>query len=78
MPRKISSRFAICLAASAEEDVQVGKVYQLVPDRRANDVGCLRLVDDSGEDYLYPATRFLIVQIPREGRERLLRAVGGK
>lgn len=42
--------------------LQLGKVYRLLPDEEAADVGCLRVIDDSGEDYLYAATRFVVVE----------------
>jgi len=68
-------RFAICLAAGPEEDLQAGKVYRVLPDARAAEVDCLRVIDDSGEDYLYAASRFLLVDVPEKARGRLLRAV---
>lgn len=48
-------RFAICLAGKPDEDLQEGKVYRVLPDPQAAEVGCLRIIDDSGEDYLYAA-----------------------
>ena len=68
-------RFAICLAAGLEEDLQAGKVYRILPDAKAAEVDCLRVIDDSGEDYLYAASRFLLVEVPEKVRGRLLRAV---
>ena len=68
-------RFAICLAAGSQEDLQAGKVYRVLPDAKAADVDCLRVIDDSGEDYLYAAKRFLLVDVPEKARVRLLRAV---
>jgi hypothetical protein len=71
-------RFAICLAAGAEDDLQEGKVYRVLPDPQAAEVGCLRVIDDSGEDYLYAAKRFVLVDIPQKVRGRLLKAVRGE
>ena len=68
-------RFAICVAARPEEDLQVGKVYRVLPDAKASEVDCMRIVDDSGEDYLYAAKRFVLVDVPEKMRSRLLRAV---
>jgi len=68
-------RFAICLAAGSQEDLQAGKVYRVLSDAKAAEVDCLRVIDDSGEDYLYAATRFLLVEVPEKARGRLLRAV---
>lgn len=69
-------RFAICLAADSDGDLQEGKVYRVLPDSRADCVGCLRIIDDSGEDYLYAAKRFVLVEVPQKERGRLLKAVG--
>ena len=71
-------RFAICLASKPEEDLQEGKVYRVLADPRADEVGCLRVIDDSGEDYLYAAKRFVLVEIPPKERSRLLKAVAGE
>lgn len=66
--------FAVCLATTGDEDVdvEVGKVYRVLPDEKATGVGCLRVLDESGEDYLYPAHRFLVLDLPEAERERLL------
>ena len=70
-------RFALCLEAGPEQGLQEGKVYRVMPDTKATDVGCLRVIDDSGEDYLYAAKRFLLVEVPPKERGRLLKAVAG-
>jgi len=70
-----TSRFAICLKAKPEDDLQVGKVYRVLRDAKAAEVGCLRVIDESGEDYLYPANRFVLVNVPDKARGRLLKAV---
>ena len=57
--------------------MQEGKVYRVLPDPQAVEVGCLRIMDDSGEDYLYAAKRFVLVEIPPKERGRLLKAVAG-
>jgi hypothetical protein len=68
-------RFAVCLSAGAEDDLMVGKIYRLLPDPAAAEVGCVRVVDESGEDYLYAAKRFLELDVPPKQRARLLKAV---
>jgi hypothetical protein len=67
--------FAICISAGTHDDLEVGKVYPVLPDPKAAEVDCLRIVDESGEDYLYAARRFLVVDVPESARGRLLRAV---
>ena len=71
-------RFAVCLTARPEEDLQEGKVYRVLPDAQADQVGCLRVIDESGEDYLYAAKRFVLVEVPSKERRRLLKAVAGE
>jgi hypothetical protein len=44
----------------------------VLPDAKAAEVGCLRGIDESGEDYRYPAERFMILDFPEAERERLL------
>ena len=69
------TRFAICVAAKREDDLIVGKAYQVLPDKSASDVGCVRVIDESGEDYLYPTSRFVMVAVPQPQRTRVLKAV---
>lgn len=45
-------------------DLEPRKVYQVLPDRRAARDGLRRVVDESGEDYLYPAEYFVPVKLP--------------
>ncbi|MCG8364311.1 MAG: hypothetical protein MJA27_13385 [Pseudanabaenales cyanobacterium] len=68
-------QFAICIAGEKDGDLDVWKVYRVLPDPKAKAVGCLRVIDESGEDYLYPQNQFVIVELPEEVRERLLAVV---
>ena len=63
--------FAICVANKGYDDLQVWRVYRIVPDPNAAGVGCVRVIDESGEDYLYPADRFVVVDFPAQVRARL-------
>ena len=65
--------FAVCIAVSGDEDLEVCKVYRILPDAKAAEVGCLRVIDESGEDYLYPAEWFAAVEVPRRVRTSLRR-----
>ena len=40
------------------------KVYRCLPDLKAAEHGMLRIVDESGEDYLYPESRFVPIDLP--------------
>ncbi len=44
-------------------------------DHKAAEVDCLRIIDDSGEDYLYAAKRFLVMDLPKDARGKLMKAV---
>jgi hypothetical protein len=65
--------FAICVANEGYDDLEVWKVYQVLPDAKAARLDCIRVIDESGEDYLYPANRFAAVEIPKIIRSRLPR-----
>jgi hypothetical protein len=67
--------FAICVSAAVDGDLVVGKAYQVLPDKSAAEVDFVRVIDESGEDYLYPARRFVIVNVPPQSSKRLLKAV---
>ena len=64
--------FAVCAAAEGCEDLSAGRLYRVLPDPVASAESLLRVIDDSGEDYLYPATRFVVVEVPRADVARLL------
>jgi len=67
-----ATRFVICLDDRGCDDLQKGKVYIVLDDHPAARDKHLRVVDDSGDDYLYPETHFAFVTLPREVREALL------
>jgi hypothetical protein len=58
------SKFALCVRAGDSEDLEVRKIYEVLPDAKAAREGYLRIVDESGEDYLYPADRFALIKLP--------------
>ena len=67
-----SIRFAICLKNKGCEDLIVRRVYHVLPDERAEKKALLRIIDESGEDYLYPANYFFSIELPQK-IERALR-----
>ena len=65
-------RFVICLENSSyRTSLIVRKVYQTIPDRAAEQRGMLRVIDESGEDYLFPVDLFSAIEIPRELQNRM-------
>jgi len=61
---KIDSKFVLCIRNEREDDLELRKVYQVVSDRSAAREGLARVIDESGEDYLYPAKYFVPVKLP--------------
>ena len=68
---KAETRFAVCVTDS-EPDLELRKVYQVLPDQAAEKEKHLRVIDESGEDYLYPAAYFIFVEVPKEEQAVLL------
>jgi hypothetical protein len=67
-------KFAICIADEGCDDLQVWKLYRVLTDAAATAEDYLRVVDDSGEDYLYAASRFVVVEFPTGVEQKLLAA----
>lgn len=74
--QKIETKFVICLRNEGAEDLLPGKVYQRLPDERAAGDGYIRIVDESGEDYLYPANYFIPIDLPRAAARALFPMAG--
>jgi hypothetical protein len=68
---KENYRVALCIENKDCEDLEKRKIYQMLPDEEAEKEGYLRVIDESGEDYLYPRSYFIAVQLPREAQEAL-------
>ncbi len=67
--------FAVCINNSEyPASLELHKIYRILPDERAAQDGDIRVIDESGEDYLYPAGWFVPVELPREIEASLLRA----
>jgi hypothetical protein len=63
--------FVLCIKSEGCEDLNLHKVYRVLSDRRAAADGYLRIMDESGEDYLYPESYFVPVKLPRKAQEAL-------
>lgn len=63
--------FVLCIENKDCDDLEKRKVYQVMPDDKAADEGYLRIVDESGEDYLYPESYFIPVELPQKIQEAL-------
>jgi hypothetical protein len=69
---KSRRRFALCLKNDSCEDLETRKIYRVLPDQKAAKDGYIRVIDESGEDYLYPESYFVLVDLPREAETALL------
>ncbi len=67
--------FALCIENKDCEDLEKRKIYQVIPDEASEKEGYLRVIDESGEDYLYPQSYFILVQLPRKAQEALRVAI---
>lgn len=63
--------FALCVEDGGAEDLEARKLYQVLPDREAAREGYIRVVDESGEDYIYPSDLFVPVRLPAAVVRRL-------
>jgi hypothetical protein len=70
-----SREFVVCIDDRDVEDLVSGMVYRLIPDDASQARGFIRVVDDSGEDYLYPATRFVSIDVPDAEVQRVAAAI---
>jgi len=69
-----SNHFVICIDNSDyPASLELHKVYTVVPDERAAEDDFLRVVDESGEDYLYAAKRFVSVDLPQQVKQSVMR-----
>jgi hypothetical protein len=70
-----SLQFVACINnAEYPASLELHKIYRVLPDEAAARDGDLRIIDESGEDYLYPATWFVAVELPQTVQDSLLRA----
>ena len=64
--------FAICVGNDGCDDLSAGMLYRVLPDEAGAEEGLIRVVDDSGEDYLYPIDRFVFVEVSQADVPKLL------
>jgi hypothetical protein len=73
--KKPANRFAVCVNnADYPASLELHKIYRVLPDDEAASEDDLRVIDESGEDYLYPAEYFVSIQLPQSVEKSLLRA----
>lgn len=76
MKRKTTAaRFAVCVDNTGyPSSLELHKIYRVLPDEDAAEDGDIRIIDESGEDYLYSADRFVEIDVPQTVRKAILHA----
>ena len=74
--RTTTKQFVVCLKNKGYEvSLEPRKLYQVLPDPDAAKHRQLRVIDESGEDYLYPKNYFATIELPTPVRKAVLAAV---
>ena len=75
MKPDVQPRFAVCVKNDGYQvSLELHKIYRLVDDSTALAEGDVRIVDESGEDYLYPRDWFIMIDVPQQVEQSLLKA----
>ena len=65
--------FAVCIRNDDyEESLDLRKIYEVLGDSAAAKHGMVRIIDEEGEDYLYPASWFLAIDLPNKVEEAIV------
>jgi hypothetical protein len=72
--KQTDRRFVLCVRDDDCDDLERRKVYRVLADAKAEKDGYLRVIDESGDDYLYPASYFVRVELPREAEQAIAAA----
>ena len=67
-------QFAICIKTDDADLLTPRRIYQVLPDESAARSQYVRVIDNEGEDYLYPADYFIFMEFPQEVTQALLQA----
>lgn len=72
--KQADRRFVLCVKNDDCDDLETRKVYRVIVDQKAEKDGYLRVVDESGDDYLYPASYFVPLHLPHEAEQAIAAA----
>jgi len=72
--RHATAAFAICINTDDPDLLTPRMIYQVVPDESAARSNYIRVIDNEGEDYLYPAEYFVLVELPHTVERAFLRS----
>jgi hypothetical protein len=73
--KRSARRYAVCISnRDNEASLERNKLYVVLPDAEAEADGLVRVVDEDGESYLYPAKWFVAVEVPKAVEASLRKA----
>ena len=72
--RNKALKFAVCIQSDDPDLLTPRMIYQVLPDEDAAKSNYVRVVDNEGEDYLYPAEYFMFLDLPHEIERALSQA----
>jgi hypothetical protein len=75
MPKPVSRQLAVCISSAGyPAALEKRKIYVALRDAAAEKQGLLRIIDESGEDYLYPRSLFRMIALPQSIKKAVLAA----
>ena len=75
MNKTSDKKFALCIDNSDyKASLITRKVYEIIPDEKGSEDDLIRIIDESGEDYLYHKSHFVLVEFPQEVEKALIAA----
>ncbi len=70
----MKEKFMICVDNQGyEASLEIRKLYEMIPDQDAEQHNQVRIIDESGEDYLYPKDFFVAIRLPVQTRSRIVK-----
>lgn len=77
--KRVVPQFVVCVKNTGyAASLELRKLYQAIPDDAALRMHQVRVIDESGEDYLYPQEYFVAVQLPQAAERAVLRAANSR
>lgn len=73
--KTVDRQFVVCVANDGyPASLELSKIYVLLPDATTEKLGLLRIIDESGSDYLYPKSFFHRIELPPPIKKAVLAA----
>jgi len=71
---ELLGEYVVCIRnVDYPASLELHKIYRVIPDKDVAREGDIRVIDESGEDYIYPSSYFVPIQVPQIVEESLLR-----